>query len=188
MKREPINQEIVEGLIRGEQEAYRLVYQAYGNRLYRFSRQLGLSEADAEEIVQDTFMRLWVSRATLDSKAPIGHFIIVIARNLVYNALKKAATRKQHQLLAFRDVDNETEQQNSARELHALIRQAVDEMPEKRREVFHLSRFEGKMNEHIAEQLGISKRTVENQLNKALKFLRQRLKEYGYGALFLVFL
>lgn len=176
----------IERLICGDENAFRRTYQVYGRRLYYFARKLGLGSEDAEEIVQETFMRLWLHRASIKPDTPVGGLIITIARNQIYNALKKAAVRKQY--LALTSFDDEPNSEINNQELAALIQKAVDEMPERRRVVFRMSRFEGQLNQHIADELGISKSTVENQLNKALKYLRRRLKDYGYGVLFMLLL
>lgn len=186
MERQQVSAADVKRLIRGEEEAFRRVYQVFGDRLYYFARKLGLGREDAEEIVQETFIRLWLNRQSIDPAIPIGGFIIIIARNQIYNTLKKAAVRKQYQSIT--SFDDEPTGEIDSGELHSLILQAVDEMPAKRQQVFRMSRFEGRLNQQIAEELGISKSTVENQLNKALRFLRKRLRDSGYGVLLLMLL
>lgn len=186
MERQKVSVKDIEQLIQGDEAAFRRTYEAYGPRLYYFARKLGLHEEDAEEIVQETFMRIWLSRHSIKPNLPLGGFIITIARNQIYNALKKAAVRKQYQ--AITSFDDVPKCEINTNELQLLIQRAVEEMPEKRRTVFRMSRFEGQLNQHIADELGISKSTVENQLNKALKFLRKRLREYGYATVFILLL
>ncbi|MFC3196655.1 RNA polymerase sigma-70 factor [Parapedobacter deserti] len=172
--------ELIRRLQEGNEEAFRYIYDAFGKRLFYFARSLNLNTEDAQEIVQETFIRLWESRHRADAKQSLSAYVFSIARNLIYNQMKKWAVRQRYLTNVLQGDESVSEIRDS--ELGSLINQAMEEMPEKRREVFRMSRFEGYLNQRIADELGISKSTVENHLNKALKHMKKRLAQFGYGA------
>ncbi len=170
--------ELVQRLREGSEDAFRRIYERYGTKLFYFARSLNVQVEDAQEIVQETFIKLWEYRHQADPALSLNAYLFTIARNLIYNQVKKWAVRQRY--LAGM-LQGEVPTGNiQDRELHVLIDQAMAEMPDKQRAVFRMSRFEGVPNQQIADELGISKSTVENHINKALKYLRRRLEQCGY--------
>lgn len=177
--------ELIRQLQAGSEDAFRRIYETYRKKLFYFARSLNLPAEDAKEIVQETFVRIWHNRHRADANHSLNAYIFTIARNLIYNELKKWAVRQRYLNGIIQSNEPVSEIRDS--ELRSLINRAMEEMPEKRREVFHMSRFGGYPNQRIAEELGISKSTVENHLNKALKHMRKRLAQFGYGLNLIVF-
>ena len=163
----------------GDEEAFKHTYDIYGTKLFHFVRRLGLPDEDATDVVQETFVRLWEYRWRIDAALSLDAYVFTIARNLVYNQLKRRAVKHRY-LLGVLEGD-QTVCEIDDRELRTLIDELVEEMPERRKAVFRMSRLEGYLNQRIAEELDISKSTVENHLNKALKHLKERLGQLGYG-------
>jgi RNA polymerase sigma-70 factor (ECF subfamily) len=139
---------------------------------------------EAHDLVQETFVRVWDHRGSLQPELPFLGYLLRIARNLVRDAAKRSAVRTKY----APEVEQPSGDDPDGSLRHRLLEEAVFEivrtrLPEKCREVFLLSRIEGWSTVQIAGQLGISPKTVENQLTKALRIVRQRLSERMGGEL-----
>ncbi|SIN91382.1 RNA polymerase sigma factor [Chitinophaga niabensis] len=173
-------QALVQQLRSGDPSAFRLLYERYAPRLAAFATRFKAGREEADEIVQETFIRIWKHRDRIDAGSPFEAYVITIARNLIYNQIRKAG----HQQTYIREITNQFNQQDpavNARELQQLIGKTMQELPDKCRAIFRKSRLEGYSNAQIAEEMAISKSTVENQLNKALKIMRKSLESHGYS-------
>ncbi|MBS1567380.1 MAG: RNA polymerase sigma-70 factor [Bacteroidetes bacterium] len=168
----------------GNPSAFRQLYAAYGPRLYAFCKRFGISAEDAREVIQETFIRVWERRLDIRTGTSFSAYLFTIARNIIYNAMRHAAYLDKY----LGEAGGEPSVSISAdeRELQQLIGEAVQQLPDKCRQVFRKSRYEGLSNQEIADELSISKSTVENQLNKALRSIRTFLKSNGYGTALLL--
>lgn len=173
---------LIDRIRSGDQAAFELVFRYYYPGLVIFASQFTLDTSSAEEIVQDFFVRVWEKRSGLLSSNSLKSYFFTSVRNRCFNFLKRKkvelevigelqALANEH-LLFDPDI-------YVASELQEKIRQAVDALPERCREIFVMSRFKGMKNDEIAENLNLSKRTVETQISNALAFLRRDLKEYA---------
>jgi RNA polymerase sigma-70 factor (ECF subfamily) len=175
--------ELVPELRKGNPSAFRQLYSAYGPRLYGFCKRFGLTPDDAREIIQETFIRIWEHRHDIRPETSFNSYLFTIARNLIYNSLRRTAYWEKYlrqaslQWPAGESIPAPADE----RELQRLIGEAILELPDKCRQIFWKSRYEGFSNQQIADELAISKSTVENQLNKALKTIRKFLESNGYG-------
>ncbi len=132
----------------------------------------------AEDIVQEVFSKTWHQSDRIEIRTNVKSYLFGAVRNACLNHLKhqkvvetyaKEATGHQApDQAAFMEMD----------ELQEKINQALDQLPEKRRQIFELSRFEGKKYHEIAEELDISIKTVETQMSRALKVIRKVLGSY----------
>ena len=130
------------------------------------------NRAEAEDITHDLFLKIWQNRSTMAGVTAFGSYLFRMARNAVYDRFDSRTVRtnfaRQTNLLPeyeLPDVDN--------RDLLLLIQLAVEKMPGQRQRIFRMSREEGIANDEIAQRLGISTRTVENQISRALSELRK---------------
>lgn len=182
-KEEGGEQALILALRNGRPPAFRLLYEDYGPRLYAFCKKFGLTPEDAREIVQETFIRVWEHRQDIRTDTSFSSYLFTIARNLVYNGLRRTAYWEKylHDAGAGQKAESFTGHPAEERELQHLIGEAIHQLPDKCRQIFWKSRYEGRSNQQIADELAISKSTVENQLNKALKNIRQFLEKNGYG-------
>lgn len=173
---------LIDRIRSGDQTAFELVFRYYYPGLVIFASQFTLDTSSAEEIVQDFFVRVWERRSGLLSSNSLKSYFFTSVRNRCFNFLKRKkvelevigelqALANEH-LLFDPDI-------YVASELQEKIRQAVDALPERCREIFVMSRFKGMKNDEIAENLNLSKRTVETHISNALTFLRRDLKEYA---------
>jgi RNA polymerase sigma-70 factor (ECF subfamily) len=138
------------------------------------------SEA-AKEIVQDVFVNLWLKRDTIDSSKPVKSYLSTSVRNRCLNYLRDHK-KFSSDLLALENLSHESvyEQPDTLVESDLVdqIDRAIEELPEKCRQIFRLSRYQNLKYQQIADQLQISVKTVETQMSKALQHMRQRLAEY----------
>lgn len=142
----------------------------------------------AEDLAQEVFLELWRRRESLQISTSPAAYLRRAAVNKALNYLRdrKITWGDDAELPSLPDTQPGTQSQLEAAELQRLLDQYIEELPEKCRLVFILSRFESLSHAEIAEQLHISVKTVENQMTKALRFLRQALAPY-LGALFFIF-
>lgn len=175
-------QALVRQLISGDPAAFRTLYERYAPRLAAFSAKFQASSAETDEIVQETFIRTWVHRQRIDPTQPFEAYIITIAKNLIYNHVRKLGHQQNYlREISAGAVSKQEDPAIQIRELQELIGRSMQQLPEKCRMVFRKSRLEGYSNAQIAAEMEISKSTVENQLNKALKIIRKDLEDHGYG-------
>jgi len=181
--------ELVVRIKNGDEVAFELVFYKYKGKLYDFIRRSLSDEVDPEGIVQEIFVKIWVNRIELDPLQSFNSYIYTIARNEIYGHLRKQLTRKKYQeemLHQLTDSANTTNRQIEYQELETILTKLINEMPEKRREIFRESRMEGLSYREISEKLHISENTVDTQIRKALGFLKKKLRNY-YSILIFTF-
>ena len=134
----------------------------------------------AKEITQDAFISLWEKRDTIDLSRQVKSYLATAIRNKSFNYLRdnKKFNNEIQDFERIVEPDYKSNDLLENKELKAEITRAIDELPEKCREVFMLSRFENKKYQEIADKLQISIKTVEAQMSKALQHMRIRLAEY----------
>jgi len=161
----------------GDDLAYDAVFLRWYPQVHRFLLTLVKENALAEDLAQSVFMKLWLFRARLNPAQSLKNYLMVLARNAALDFFRS----KYHSMQADmatppeRTAPERTEQKAELTEVNIRIRQAVEEMPAQRREVFKMSRVQQLSSEEIAEKLGLSVRTVEKHLQLALKDLRKFL-------------
>ncbi len=176
------DKQLVERLRESDAEALRLLFEQYQPILYR-SVLYNLQDADmAHDVVQETFVRVWNYRSTLQPHLPLLGFLFRISKNLVLDLAKHKAV--QRKLEADIPPALHPSVDDPAESLHlSMLEEKVAEvvrtkLPAKCREVFLLSRVEEMSNAEISRHLGISVKTVENQITRGLKILRRHLRRY----------
>jgi len=182
----PIESELVKALSNGEIKAFNNLFQLYGSRIFRFALGYLKSEPDAEELVQDVFLKIWEKRSELKENLSFKSYILTIAFNIIRkHFVKKALSTKYFEQQVINDTDLSTVQDIDFQSTKKVIDHLVDQLPARRKEVLIKRRFEGRSIKEIAEKLGTSPKTVENQLGEALKFIREHLgKDDLTGILF----
>ena len=135
----------------------------------------------AKEIVQDAFVNLWEKRETIDQSKPVKSYLSATVRNRCLNYLRDHR-KFSSDLLALENLSHETIYAQPDKlvesDIHLQISRAIEELPEKCREIFKLSRHQNLKYQQIADKLEISVKTVETQMSKALQHMRIRLAEY----------
>jgi len=160
--------------------AFEAVFKLYYQELCRLAYSILKDRGPSEEIVQDVFLKVWDKRNKLEVKTSLKSYLYSSVRNSCFNYIKhlkierEYADKQENNFYSF----DATEDKVAGNELNHAINKALEELPEKRREVFELSRFEGMKYNEIAAHLNISVKTVEAQMGHALAFLRGRLREF----------
>jgi RNA polymerase sigma-70 factor (ECF subfamily) len=153
---------------------------AYADLCAIANRYLDDLEA-AEETVQAVFVKFWESRSTLEIKSSVKGYLVTSVKNSCLNQLKHIKIREEYKEYNQRELDNsyvQVDQEVEASELEDRIQISINALPDARRRIFMLSRFEGLKYKEIAEKLNISIKTVENQMGSAIKQLRTDLADY----------
>jgi RNA polymerase sigma-70 factor (ECF subfamily) len=174
----------------GDEVAFELVFYRYKGKLYDFIRRSLPADHDAESMVQDIFTKLWINRQQLDPTKSLNAFLYTVARNEIYGQLRKVLVRRKYlEELSFSTSNSGhiAEQQLEYEDLVRFVSQLIKRMPEKRREIYQLSRNEGLSYKEIAQQLGISENTVDSQIRKALDYLKENLRRKMALFLLLIF-
>ncbi|MDN5213718.1 RNA polymerase sigma-70 factor [Fulvivirgaceae bacterium BMA12] len=164
----------VEQLKKDNIEAFEGLFRIYGKRLYHFALGYLKSESEAEELVQEVFTRVWEKRAGLKSELSFKSYIFTIAFNIIRKSFIKKERFKTYLESSYvkADFDIDTTNQVDYHSLLDYLKQLVDKLPARRKEVFMKSRLDGLTVKEIAADMGISPKTVENQLTEAIKFIR----------------
>ena len=164
----------------GDELAFKKLYDTYWEGLF-LKAQHGLDSFEmAQEVVQDIFTDLWVRRDKITIQKNIGAYLFAALKYRVLDTIRKQIVRDKyvHSILkSAQNHDNSTLDQIVYDDLHESISEAIQQLPKKCQEVFELSRFHHHSHREIAQKLGISEKTVENQITKALKFLKSHLNE-----------
>jgi RNA polymerase sigma-70 factor (ECF subfamily) len=170
--------QLVKGLSKDNLLAFNTLYKRYSGRLYRFALGYLKSEAEAEELVQEVFTRIWEKRADLNIKLSFKSYLFTIAFNIIRKHFRtKTYLFEYFKVKISEDIDIQTSQKTTYDSLYQYITTLVDQLPERRKEIFIKSRFEGLSTKEIAEKYKISHKTVENQLTDALRFIRMNLNK-----------
>lgn len=169
---------LVKSLSKNNVLAFNTLFKRYSSRLYRFSHGYLKSDAESEEIVQEVFAKVWETRSKLKHELSFKSYLFTIAFNLIKKHFRaKACLGEYFRNAVLDDLDLRTTQDINYNSLKSYLSKIVDRLPERRREIFIKSRFEGLSIEEIAREFDISHKTVENQITMALKFIRSYLKE-----------
>jgi RNA polymerase sigma-70 factor (ECF subfamily) len=172
---------LLKGLVAGREDSYNTLFNEYYMVLTVFAKTY-LGEMDlAREIVQDMFVRLYESRHLLENVDSLKSYLYRSVRNSCLNFLKSSKIHHKHKeriRLEQSDAEYDILEEIQESELEQRIFQVVSTLPGRCRQIFRMSRVEGLKNDEIAQQLSISKRTVETQISRALKTLRVELASY----------
>ena len=168
---------------RGDRVAFEALFRATHGDLARYARTLA-DPAEADDAVQDAFVALWRRRATLDPARSARALLYTAVRNRLLNRQRDDARRRD--LLDTMDAPAAPPLPDAATEaadLAALVRDRLAALPDRQREAFGLSRFDGLSHAEIAGVMGCSVKTVENHVGRALAALRDHLRRFAPDAL-----
>jgi len=173
--------ELYRKLKEGNGQAFKTLFEKYYSALCHFACQLLQDNVLAEESVQELFVRLWERRELLNIETSVKHYLFQSVRNQCLNLIQHQKVRKLYASKIIESANREidTEQYFMEVDLIKRIEKSIDSLPQKRKEIFKLSREQGLKYKEIAEKLNISIKTVEAQMGLALKYLRDDLKEYS---------
>ncbi|WP_166437187.1 RNA polymerase sigma factor [Niastella caeni] len=162
----------------GNESAFRSLFDAYRNRLYFFIFRLTLSKEVAEDVLQDTFLKIWLNRDNLDRVEHFNAYLFRVAQNGVLTGLRRKAVEAS----ILQDNQDPSplqiipDQQLHYKQVKATLQEAIETLPPQQKKVFLLRREEGRKIQEIATLMNISGLTVKKHLTAAQKTIRQALE------------
>ena len=163
-----------------DENAFEQLFKKHYNALHAYAQVILKDEDLAEEIVQAMFLKFWEKRGSLKIQS-IKAYLYKCVYNDSLNYLKQEKTKTKYQEFTLHTMNTEHEPASFKVELSELqqrLREALNDLPEQCRTIFQMSRFEELKYREIADHLGLSIKTVENQMGKALKILRFKLADF----------
>lgn len=151
-----------------------LLFNHYGGKLYNMSFAYLKSKEEAEEIVQDVLLKLWQNRGKIDISGFLEGYLFKMTKNLLLNRIRTKSRKGIYTEELQFDIAGSmrTDQSLLLEDMQIFLAKAIHGMPSKRQVIFKMSRIEGLSNKQIALKLGLSEKTVENQIGRAIKYLR----------------
>ena len=173
------NTELIKLLIKGDMAAFDAIYNKYCHKLHQFVLMYLKQSEDAEEIVQEVFIKIWESRSKIDIYSSFESFLFTIAYNATMSLLRKRVneTKSREYLKSLQQIENadlvidELQYKELSNKLHLLL----DQLTPRQKEIYLLSREEGLTHKEIAQKLKISESTVNNHLVTILKYLKSHI-------------
>lgn len=175
------DQQQLKPLAEGDINAFEMLFRTYYKPLCNYAYTFTQDKDEAEEIVQSTFLSVWEKQSSIQIQTTIKPYLYAMVRNACLNVIKHEKIKQKHvteELALGEEAYESVTQVVHTSELEKQIHKAMEKLPEQCRLVFKLSRFEELKYAEIATQLNISIKTVENQMGKALKIMRDQLKDY----------
>jgi len=171
--------ELVKLLKKGDMAAFNAIYAAYCYKLHEFVLRYLKQEEDAEEIIQEVFVKIWRSRDKIDIYASFESFLFTVAYNATISLLRKRVSenKSREYLRSLQQVDT-TEHitgELQFRELDQKVQLLLEQLTPRQKEIYLLSREEGLTHKEIAQKLSISESTVNNHLVTTIKYLRSHI-------------
>lgn len=168
---------LVKGIEATDYTSYNQLFRRYYSRLCAFVFGIVQNESAAEDVVQELFIRLWTQRGKLNISENVSGYLFRASKNAALNYLRAENNRK-------KNIDQMPAPEWSTDELpleefefSAALHQCIEQLPARSREVFMLSRFEGLRQQEISDRLGISVKTIKNQIWRSLQFLKTCLEQ-----------
>ncbi len=165
----------------GDIAAFEMLFRSYYQSLCNYAYTFVRDRDEAEEVVQSTFLTIWEKRHNVTIHTGVKPYLFAMVRNACLNVIKHEKVKQQHVAMEMATGERNAASVNQvveASELEQRIMDSINSLPEQCRLIFKLSRFEELKYAEIAQQLNLSVKTVENQMGKALRIMREQLKDY----------
>jgi RNA polymerase sigma-70 factor (family 1) len=189
----PEEKELLFMLHAGDQQAFEKIYRTYAPRLFGKLLKLVKSEAYAQEILQDVFLKVWEYKQSIDPQKSFRSFLFKMAENKAYDFFRKAARdkSKEAELIALScETDINIADYTVDDENFKMLEKAIESLPPQRQQIFRLCKLEGKSYKEVGELLNISVSTISDHIVKGTKTIREYFEKHhrGFSLLFLLFL
>jgi RNA polymerase sigma-70 factor (ECF subfamily) len=177
---EPDESALLARLRAGDPDALKVLFDRHFGMAVLAAYRLVQDEGIAKDLAQEVFFRLWKNRESLIIQTSVGAYLRRAAVNHAINHVKSRRMQfeRAEEQIGLASGTPGVDQHLAADDLQTAVNQAIDSLPPQCRVVFSMSRFEEMPHKEIAEALGISSKTIENQITKALKILRKKLAPY----------
>ena len=174
---ESVERALVDRIRAGEMDAYETLYRSYWQPLYAFAFRYVRSKPDAEDVTQEVFLRIWRGRADWLPAGLVSNYLYLAVRNAARDRLARAAVaRRGWWRLKQAETTQEFQCDLESAELAAAVERALTALPPKRAAVCRLRLIDGLSYAEIADRLGIGTKTVETQLARGLKTVREQIR------------
>lgn len=171
--------EILRKISKGDQQAFTLIFDSYYQNLATYVYKVTESREATEEIVQETFIKVWEKREILSSINNFKSYLFILSKNRTLDYLRVLARARAHQISFSKELFEDNYEIDNPSILEAytsIIEKTVNQLPPQQQKVYYLSRHEKLKYEEIALQMGISKETVKKHMQLSLHFLRKNVK------------
>ncbi len=171
---------LIRELRKGDKEAFELIFNKYKEKLYFFALGYLHSSSEAEEVIQQVFVSLWENRSILIEVFTLKDYLYKAVINKVYNYFKHQIVRQKYQnhMITQESLEDDHSQQSIYfNDLKGNLDTLIETLPARQQQIFKLSQVEGLSHNEIAARLGLSVRSVENQIYRALKFIKENLNK-----------
>ena len=164
----------------GTTETFEGVFHTYYKPLVIYARTILKDTDESEDIVQQVFITIWEKRASIEVHTSLRALLYKSVHNACLNKIKQQAVRSKYaaDVLRTNAPKAGADERIQQKELQKSIEKALEALPEQCRRIFKMSRFDHLKYQEIADELGLSVKTVENQMGKALKIMKEHLKDY----------
>jgi RNA polymerase sigma-70 factor (family 1) len=180
----PSGKSLLTSVSRGDLHAFRQLYDQYWHGVFATALKWTRSKADAEDVVQEVFFKIWNRKELLPDILHFSAYLHTMARHEILSSLKAKPSG-----FAVEGLEQTLEDEQpdavgllSLKELEQTVRAAVDSLPPQQKLVYNLTRQEGLSHEEIAQRLGVTKETISNHATRALSHIRRYLKVHPYSA------
>ena len=187
-----IDESLVKRFASGDMKAFDSIYSTFNQKLQKFIFTLIKTEPDTEDIVQEVFVKVWENRERLKNYSSFDSYLFSIAYNTTISLLR--TRMKENKYVEFiKSMQIEVDELDfvegfNSDEMNEKLNLLIEKMPPRQREVFKMKYFQNRSYKEIAETLGISINTVENQIVKSHKFLKENLGKAYLSILFFIHL
>jgi RNA polymerase sigma-70 factor (ECF subfamily) len=166
----------------GDRGAFKQLYDLYWDDIYYIALSFLKSPEWSQDVIQDIFIKIWQKRATLPAVEQFKSYLFIIARNELISALRQKMRADGHNDQYRQHLPEQflaPDQSFAVKELETQIGQAVQQLPEQQKRIFLMTRNDGLSHDEIAQQLGLARKTVANNITKALNHIRDYLLAHG---------
>lgn len=185
------NQQITKQLSENSQAAFEQLFNEYYEELCHYALRFIHDNLDAEEVVQNSFVKLWDRRAKAGEIKSIKAYLYRTVHNACLNFIEHQKVKQQYVSEtenSLRNIELQAFEETYNLDLGPEMTKAIESLPPKNQEVFKLRYFDGLRHKEIAQQLNISERTVETHIAKSMRILRDKLKYLLTIAIFFPFI
>lgn len=179
------DQNLVESLQKGDLKAFDAIFKKYSQKVYRFAIKYLKSREEAEEIVQDLFLKIWENRSKLNKESSLKAYIFTISYHNICRVFRKRSYQESFVKEIISPANNtyDLEEQVHFESLEEQVNELIDKLPPKQKIIFIKSRGEGKNSREIAAEMNLAPGTVDNNISEALKFIRHHIKKDSFSFL-----
>ncbi|HBE41643.1 MAG TPA: hypothetical protein DDW27_10655 [Bacteroidales bacterium] len=171
--------ELVQDLNQGFTSAFDELYLRYGKAVFHFAFSILKLKEEAEEVMQNTFLIIWEKRKSINHRQLFKSFLFTIAYNITIDTFRRKLKEKQYRehVLINASIFYDQEKFHVSNDMLCNLESVIEELPDRRREIFKLRKEKGLSYKDIADELNISIKTVENSINLAVRYIKRRVNK-----------